>query len=180
MIFFVTRFDCMTIGALGAILFYQKNALFLKICFSIYSQIISWLAVILMAFNEYHIASVIDQEIIALLTVILIANLSENKKTLINLENKTFDFLGKISYGLYVYHPLIIFYFSKLLKDVKMNLYLKHLIAYEGVFVITLLTASLSYKFFELPFLKLKDKFSVIISRSDLMENDLNEKDAYK
>ena len=28
---------------------------------------------------------------------------------IINLENKVFDFLGKISFGLYVYNPLVIY-----------------------------------------------------------------------
>ena len=81
-------------------------------------------------------------------------------------------YLGRISYGLYVFHELVYFFifwiwgswltrFSKLL----------HLSAWQGwvgtalSFAVTVLIAHLSYRFFESPFLRLKRRFTFVPSR---------------
>ena len=164
----VNRFDCMSIGAIGGILLYQHNIVFLKIAKHIFTQFICLLIILLMAFNKYHTASVIDQEIISLVTVFIIINVSNNPKSLLKLRWQLFEFLGKCSFGIYVIHQLVIFYFSKILNPFELDATYKYPLIYIGVISITIIASYLSYKYFERPFLKLKEKFSIIKSECSL------------
>ncbi|WP_074400820.1 acyltransferase family protein [Escherichia coli] len=68
-------------------------------------------------------------------------------------------YIGKISYGLYIWHPLAI-------QIVDSLQYRGHLLWISGPMVdvtkisLTIAISALSFKFFELPFLKLKDRFT--------------------
>lgn len=161
----ITRFDCMAIGAMGAILFFEKKKRFLQFCYSYAAQIIAWGSLVLIVLDRFHVASIIDDEILAVLVVIIIVNVASNPKTLISLENKLFDFLGRISYGIYVYHPLVVFMLSRILKN-WFNLGYNSYVA--AIFVLTLvstiLIAYVSYEFFEKRFLQLKTKFAKVAS----------------
>jgi peptidoglycan/LPS O-acetylase OafA/YrhL len=162
----VTRFDCMAIGAVGAILFEKKNDFFLRISYSVIAQLAAWGSILLLAFNKFHLASVIDSEIIAVMTVILIVNVSANPKSLINLEKPIFDFLGKISYGIYVYHPLIIFLTAKWIGEMlnDFNDSAKLVLVFTFIICANILVAYISYEFFEKKFLVLKERFSPVKS----------------
>ncbi|MDC0117761.1 acyltransferase [Flavobacteriaceae bacterium] len=84
-----------------------------------------------------------------------------NKKNPIGfLKNPVLIYLGKISYGIYVYHVVVLmlirhiwdFRFSSLLGILLFIVY----------FTLTILLAHISYKYYEKPFLMLKDKFKNI------------------
>ena len=159
----VTRFHCMLIGAVGAILYFRKNSFFISLATNYFTQIFSWIVIIIIALNRFHIASVIDSEIICFISLFMIIAQITKKNRLINLENKIADSIGKISYGIYIIHPLVIFYFSKFLffrDDSVMN----YFIAYSCIAATTILLAYLSYEFFEKKFLKLKSNYSIIQS----------------
>lgn len=162
----VTRFECMAIGATGAVLVVENSKWFFRIMYHPLSQLIAWSSIALMAFNKFHIASVIDNDIVALLTVILIINVAMNPATFIKLENKVFDFLGKISFGMYVYHPLIIFFTGRYLSERinSTNSVVRYLVIFCVIIGLTILIAWLSYTFFEKKFLKLKLKFALVPS----------------
>ena len=170
------RFDCMMIGAMGAVLFFNGNKTFSRILCSIPAQAAAWLAILLMVLNKFHIASITDAELVAVLTVVLIVNLSSNPKTLINLEKPLFDFLGKISYGIYVYHPLIILLVAKTAAGMigNFNPTTKLIILYTAIPALTVLTAYLSYELFEKQILRLKTKYSAVQS-SDTLTDDKTE-----
>lgn len=164
----VTRFDCMAIGALGAILYFKKNVLFLKGSFSLPAQVLAWGLLILIALERFNIASMIDDTIVALATVIMIMNISCNPKSLVKLNNKVFDYLGKISFGIYVYHPLIIFLLTLVAKNIFKGL--PQATCYVLTFLLisagTILVASLSYNYFEKKFLNIKTKYSKVHSEA--------------
>jgi peptidoglycan/LPS O-acetylase OafA/YrhL len=120
--------------------------------------------VLLLTLNKFHIASVIDGEIVSVITVFLILGQITKRNNIINLENSVCDFIGKISYGIYVIHPLIIFYFSKLLGQFNSDNLTNYFLVYTLITVTTILTAYLSYKFYEKRFLKLKLKYSTVKS----------------
>lgn len=67
-------------------------------------------------------------------------------------------YLGKISYGLYVFHQLAIFCGPQIVM---------HQPGFRilSSFVLTVLLAMLSYRYLESPFLRLKDRFAVIRTR---------------
>jgi len=160
----VTRFHCMLIGAFGAILYYRNHKMFLSIATSNISQLISWIIIALLSINHFHIASFIDNEIISCVSVVLIMGQITVKNRLINLELRWLDLLGKISYGMYVIHPLIIFFYSKLVGDIAINSILKYLLVYSLILTTTIIIAYLSYEHFEKRFLILKERFSIIKS----------------
>ncbi|MBC7947583.1 MAG: acyltransferase [Chitinophagaceae bacterium] len=162
----VTRFDCMTIGAIGAFFFYHKNPLFLKVVYSVPAQILAWSVVVLMLFNKFHIASVLDSEFLAALTVVMIVNVSTNPKTLVNLDKPVFDFLGKISYGIYVYHAIIIFFTIEWLGFFIQRLPIvpRYMFVFTFIPLVTFLVSYLSYEYFEKRFLRIKSQHARVKS----------------
>ncbi|WP_068597626.1 acyltransferase family protein [Vaginella massiliensis] len=75
------------------------------------------------------------------------------------LNNSLLKHLGKISYGLYMYHAIVFqvlgFVF---LKFTHLNSNLFIILFYSLVFILTIVVSAISYKYFEKPFLKLKIK----------------------
>jgi peptidoglycan/LPS O-acetylase OafA/YrhL len=88
---------------------------------------------------------------------------------------KSLVYLGRISFGLYMFHSLIfhlIFhnfrpYWEKPLLLFQFSNTAIATIGTLLVFVITVALASLSYRYFERPFLKLKERFAIINSRPE-------------
>lgn len=160
----VTRFHTMLIGVIGAILYYQKNHHFLAISTHKITQIISWTVILLIAINKFHIASIIDGELVSVITVFLILGQITKTNNLINLENRFCDFIGKISFGIYVIHPILIFYFYKIIGRFENKAVFNYLFVYILITLTTILFAYLSYEFYEKKFLKLKSKYATIKS----------------
>ncbi|HRH35049.1 MAG TPA: acyltransferase, partial [Catalimonadaceae bacterium] len=74
------------------------------------------------------------------------------------------DYLGKISYGLYMYHPMVMYLIFALFTNLKLPYSWINLFVYLGVISGTLLVSLCSYKFIELPLLRKKDKFATVKS----------------
>lgn len=96
----VNRFECMLIGAMGAMLFYCKNNVFRLITTHRLTQLIAWLFILLIAFGKISTPGPTEQVTMSLITLLLILGQISPEKKIINLENRYFDFLGKISYGI--------------------------------------------------------------------------------
>ena len=82
------------------------------------------------------------------------------------LENKRIVYLGKISYGIYLFHPFIsTFIFGmcrkfNILDDFFKSITLNNMFVQALIFFgITIIISSLSYQFVEQPLIKLKNKF---------------------
>ena len=74
-------------------------------------------------------------------------------------------YLGKISYGLYVYHYLALLLVRLALGSLRVELYPVYSLLGLGL---TVAFSTASYQFLELPFLKLKERFTYVHSRPDL------------
>lgn len=164
----VTRFHCMLIGALGALFLSNNDKTFMQCANNKPVQIICWLILFLVAINKYHIASVIDNEILSVVTILIIIGQIKETHRIINLELRVFNFLGKISYGIYVLHPLLIYIFSHLLQDIQLPRIFHYFLVYFLIMAATILAAWFSYTYFEKYFLNLKKKFTIIKSKSSI------------
>tara|TARA_R110002012_G_scaffold99980_2_gene238444 strand:+ start:130975 stop:132081 length:1107 start_codon:yes stop_codon:yes gene_type:complete len=159
--FFVrARFENMALGGLAALLFY-KNWVANK------KKLMAFGIVILIFFLIFEIELPLNLETIIypLLFVNLILFTIINSSSKGFLEAKPFKYLGKISYGLYMYHLipiyiLINFFYpdGRLFSNVFINQVLFHL----SVLALTIMVSSLSYHFMEKPLLKYKNKFNRI------------------
>ena len=104
--------------------------------------------------------------VIAMQLILLVIN---NRSGFIRkyiLENSIFNYIGRISYGLYVYHFPIHFLYEKFIEffiKEYPNLNITNNIFYLSYFMkllILFLISELSYRFFEKPLLKLKNRFA--------------------
>ncbi|PVD52030.1 hypothetical protein DC498_11615 [Terrimonas sp.] len=159
------RMECMGIGGLGAYLIYRNH----KVGCLIKSNILLLVAIILLPLVFLFAKNLFELHHIffSLLFLVIIANGAVNKSTPIKLENKFFFMMGNISYGLYLWHSLCIGLIINALRanpSFLNNLFLFNLLLYVGVFGFSILVAWISYTFFETPFLRMKQRFSIIVS----------------
>ena len=145
-------------GGIIAILEFQKKLEFLK------SPILSILIVVLTGvsfFTDvlpmgalwlYHL-------IISILFPLFILAISTNNFGVV-IGNKFINYLGRISYGIYMYHiialNLVVFLFLKIENLQKLNDVSVILLIYTLTFAITIVLSHFSYKYIETYFLKLK------------------------
>lgn len=169
--FAVTRFDCMMIGAIGAILYFMKSKLFTHILMNRTLGLVCLLILLLSQPWFGVIPAPVRPQFIAVLSLVCIASQLDNP--IINLENRVCDFIGKISYGIYVIHPLLIFGLSAIYRSTGLQLpaTAATVLIYCIITAATILIAWLSYKFFESPFLKLKNKFAIVHSRNSMKDS---------
>ena len=91
----------------------------------------------------------------------LIVNVAANPANVVPVGARVFDYLGTISYGIYMLHMPAVYAASELFRRTSWwhgSLTLYSLGYYLAAFALTLLLAHLSYRYFELPFLRLKDR----------------------
>jgi peptidoglycan/LPS O-acetylase OafA/YrhL len=155
-LFSVLKFNCMAIGGIIAYLYYTEHALVkvLKNIFLAYAIILCTLVFWLLGITMHYFTS----EVYAMLFSIIILNISTNPN--INLDNKLFTFLGKISYGIYMFHWIIILLIIKPVSVFfEYGSIIGNVIFYIGVLGLTILISYVSYTYFESRFLNLKDKY---------------------
>lgn len=162
-----TPIDCMAIGGIFALIIYDATPIVLLIRKILFSKIIQFIALALTLFLitiNYHLP-ILDQyfhfEMYAVLFGILIANFAANQNRIFSMENKISNYLGKISYGMYMYHPIIIVFCIKI--GIMFNI-IDNFVLYPIVFLLVVLLSSLSYEFYEKRFINKKARYSKIIS----------------
>jgi peptidoglycan/LPS O-acetylase OafA/YrhL len=160
--FSMFRISCMAIGGIGAwMLFYKKEKFLRVICRKEVQWLTILLTVVLFIFNPN--IRLVKHEFYSVLFCVLIINLASNRQPVLYLENKVFNFLGKISYGLYMYHPIAIGLCFGVLKKINGNVFdapYSNLALYSIVLFTSIVIATASFYLFENIFLKLKDRLS--------------------
>ena len=91
----------------------------------------------------------------------LIVNVAANSRSIVPVGHRVTEYLGTISYGIYMFHMIAVYATSQLFKSTvwwRDNLAL-YCIAYYGIaFALAILLAGTSYRLFEMRFLQLKDR----------------------
>lgn len=166
--FAMSKLECMSIGALGAYVLHYKRE---KILSFVYHPLVFISSLLLVPIGVLFVPMKIQDGIHILYSfcsLVLILNVSTNKNSLLKLENNVFDFLGKISYGIYMYHMMVAAFVLHFVKDVlHFNMDLgpqESIFVYLSVLLITIFVATISYYAIELPFIRRKKKVSTVIS----------------
>ncbi|WP_170828500.1 acyltransferase family protein [Chryseobacterium soldanellicola] len=157
--FYGTKFNCLGIGALlGFIFFKNKDGIskilltynFLTIIFTLLPFVL-WF----FKFKTEHL----NDELYAVLFAFSIYNIVRHPK--INIDNAVTRFLGKISYGIYLYHWTIIILVVKYMPKYD-AFYLYNLLLYASVLGLTIFISWLSFVTYERFFLNIKKKYEFL------------------
>lgn len=162
--FAMSKIECMALGGLGAYYFYAKKDRILKLIYLPASQIASVILLPALIFLTPRILEDILYLVFAVLFLIIILNVVGNEKTYFKLKFKSFEYLGKISYGFYMYHVIcIVFTIHLLERTIGLNRDIttsQHLLLYGTSFALSLAISSLSYHIFEVKFIRWKDRIA--------------------
>ncbi len=159
----LSRIDVLALGSLFGYLYYQKKLEFnhsLPIRLIIYSIFI--LIFINVDYNECgtFFTATMKKYVFVLFIAYWMGNFLFNSDAVFAVNKfNILHLFGKVTYGIYMFNPLIVYLFLELYKKYSFQnfpvfLLLVHL-------ALALITA-LSYRFFELPFLQLKEKYAII------------------
>ena len=162
----VTRIHCMMVGAIGSILFYRKNLFYIDFFCNKWVQYVSWSLFVLIGAG-FHVPAVVAHELFAIISLVIIIGQINFAKGIFCLETKLLNFLGKLSYGIYVYHPLVIFILAKYIRYIDINKELKFVLIFSTVIVATILISYFSYEYYEKYFIQLKTRLAVVKSTNE-------------
>jgi len=150
------RLDCLVLGAVPAILLFQRHTVVLRWLMAPAMQWLCLLAVLgLLGWGRRF---PLHEEMYASLFAVLILNLAAAEKPIISLEKGWLNYLGKLSYGLYMLHnlalALVLLQLGPWL-DAQVG-WLRWLLTLLATLGLTVLLAMLSYYGLERPFLRRK------------------------
>jgi peptidoglycan/LPS O-acetylase OafA/YrhL len=169
-----TRFSAMILGGIGAYLVFHHRSMihflyhrFLQGC------LLLLFVAMLVDGIDYKSFSWIQDELTSLVVCGLIINVATNPHTLVKLENRAFRYLGKLSYGLYVYHLFAVVLVLKGLPAIvdlqALPTWMSYPLTLGLILILTIIISHLSYRYVESYFLRKKVKFSTVLS-GDLVE----------
>ena len=157
-------FSCIAIGSIGSILCFSYQEFVKTIIHNKITQIvtllifIAFIVVIQKTDDEY----IIDFRWYAILFTIVVINAASNPSSFYNLKNSVLDYIGRISYGIYMYHIICIVIalkFSEYLSSViGNNVYLLNISIYGVTIALAIGISALSFKYFEGWFLSFRRK----------------------
>ncbi len=152
--------QCMAIGGIYAYLFYKKHRILKFILHPVTFIFITFLTIIMILFSLH--VPYISRELFALLFGCIIVNLASDKQKGLFLENRLFNYLGKISYGLYMFHVIAIVISINIFQYY--NMLHSHFLLLITSILITISISSVSYYLIEKRFISLKARYSKVIS----------------
>ncbi len=158
--------ESLAIGGIFAWIVHSQHKKILRFIFHpvmqvmIYSAIIGFIyirdPVITMSTADLTLS--VSTFVISLTFGLLIVNISCNSNSFLKLENPFLNYLGKISYGVYMFHPLVLIFTIKIYSNfISHRLELTTLTYFSGI-IITTGIAILSYRYFETPCMRFKRK----------------------
>jgi len=158
-----TSIDCMAIGGLFALIVYETTPFASFLRKILFHKTLQWsilLAVIVLISSGIRFSHLHD-EIYAVLFGMLICNFAANKQRIFSMEYSGISYLGKVSYGMYMFHPIVIVFSIRLLQ--KFN-FLNDFALYPLTFALVITLSTISYEIFEKRFLSKKIRYSQILS----------------
>ncbi|MFM1876175.1 MAG: hypothetical protein RL266_1912 [Bacteroidota bacterium] len=147
----VFKIDAMTVGGISAIIIIEFPVI-KKFLVNRITEVLSLLIVAAFYFTDSHFGPISD-EVYAVLFSIIIVNVACNPRTFIRLEKwKPLNYLGQVSYGIYMYHPITSMLSLLLFNAIRpsyMASLASNVVFYTLVFAISCGTAIISYELVE-------------------------------
>lgn len=150
-------FEFLAIGSIGAFCYYHYSGYILKYTKSKYISLLTYSVIfILLMFPVIHLF--FQKLIIGVLFLVLIFVAIDDRNKL-SLRNPFLFKLGKISYGIYMYHPFVMFLIFPLLNKyfLSFSLWYYNLLAYFLIIGLTIIISHFSYEFLEKKFIIIKN-----------------------
>lgn len=154
------RMQSMCIGGLCAVLLFFRYDTALRIFQAKPMQVTVWLLAIFFSWRGQQFGP-LTFEVYSVLYGIIILNLADHTRSLVSFQGAVFNYLGKISYGLYMLHGLAITIAFRVLQvaTVDATSLLHWELMYGLALAVSIALAGLSYQYLETPFLKYKKLF---------------------
>ena len=167
----MSKLECMTIGGAGAWLLFNKRDWLMSVVSHRSIEIGAYVGVLALLYLTPALIQDGVHVLYGVLFLIIILNISCNPRSVFKLEGPRWNFLGKVSYGLYMYHLIIIvgaLYFLQDVMGAQGDLSLvQNLSLYVGVIGLTIFVSHLSYQYIERPFILSKSRHQRVISGED-------------
>lgn len=167
---YYTRFDCLFLGSIACIWIVNrlKGNCFFKPVFdpsflfkSNFQKIVYLILAFYLIISVCFINKMYNNQLLSFLVIVILANLALNKDSIIHIKSRKLEYVGIISYGVYLLHKFTIEIGIWIITRVGINsVILQNLFLYLFAISLTIIIASLSYFYFEGYFLKKKEIFS--------------------
>ncbi len=169
--FAMTKLESMAIGGLGAWALIHERKRILNL---IYHRATQWSAIMIIPVLLYLVPAIVQNGahiVYSLSFLVIIMNVSTNLSSVVKLERKVLNFLGRISYGVYMYHMMIIIFVLHLSTLIfpfeERTSGLAEIFIYLTSIGLTILVSYLSYVLVEERFIRLKSRYAKITSGED-------------
>lgn len=167
------RFECMAIGGLAALTLHRNATALLRWLFHPVTQLTAYtLAILGVAWGVT--LPIIGHACFALVFATALINIAGNPRTLLRLENRLCGFMGRVSYGLYMFHAIAIVaainYLPRWIDPAGQPMVF-NMSLYALTIAGTTALAAASFYGFESAILRLKDRFAVVASTSRATED---------
>jgi peptidoglycan/LPS O-acetylase OafA/YrhL len=167
----------MALGGLGAYVLFNNKGKILRIVYKPVSQIISVVIIPVLIYFTPTVFEDILHLLFSMSFLVIILNVASNEKSLLRFESRILQYLGRISYGFYMFHVMCIVFTIHFLdkyigldNDINTS---QHLLLYGISFLLTVAVSSLSYHIFEKAFIRLKDKYAQPNPKTEIAQEDV-------
>ena len=158
------RIQCMAIGGGFAVLLYQRRTRLLALLTARPVQWLLWLLLPLLLLKG-ELIPYFSHELYAVIFGVLVLNLAQTETSIVGLRGRGLDFLGRISYGLYMLHPLAVCIAIRLVTGAGLaDGAAHHAAVFGGALLLSVGLGWVSYHWLETPFLRLKERFARVPS----------------
>jgi peptidoglycan/LPS O-acetylase OafA/YrhL len=164
--------ESMAIGAIAAVLVH-RNAGALRVLYHPLAQFAAVAGFVLVIYDfdgMFARTPAMATMLLSLVFALVIVNVGCNEDTVLRLASPAVDYLGRISYGIYMFHPLVVYGIFRAVRGLGWNPGADFVLL-ASVYVLgiaaTIAISALSYRFFELRFLRLKKRFAQVESGGD-------------
>ncbi|GAA3987758.1 acyltransferase family protein [Mucilaginibacter dorajii] len=172
MLLYYSRFDNMMIGAVVGLLYHntkhpQFKFRFQRLFDTIFKKASQYILLnAFLIFLIFYLCFDIPHGdvLIAALASLLIVNLCEAENSIYSLNHRYLNFIGKISYSIYLLHKFVLFLVLFLVQKylAQGSLIIENILIYSAIILGSIGVGSLSYYGYEKPFLTIKKRFQKI------------------